>query len=376
MTRFYDTVPMTGLRTTSDGYLVGEAPVARAGVQVYAGYEVGRPDLAVVRVYRPPEEVFSQDALRSYAHRPITVGHPSEKVTADNWKDLAAGQTGDEVVRDGDVVRVPLVLMDANAIRKHQTGVRELSMGYDAEIEFSDGTTPDGDAYDAIQRNQRMNHLALVARARGGERLRLGDETDDGGTTMTTEASKLRTVTLDGLPIETTDAGAKAIERLQGDVQTARQALTDAETNHATAIQAKDKEIAQKDAEIDELKGKILTDEQLDERVKTRADLLDAARKVADADYAGKTDAEIRRLAVATRLGDAAVKDKTEAYVDARFEILLEDAGRDNPANEQLRRRVNAGDSGDSAKNGQTAYERRMADAWKTGGQVATSKEA
>lgn len=371
--RFYDTVKLTGVRITDDGYLVGDAPVARTGVQVYAGHELGMPDKPIIRLYRPPEEVFSQDSMRSYAHRPVTVGHPQDKVTADNWKDVAAGQTGDEVVRDGDLVRVPLVLMDAAAIRKHGAGVRELSMGYDAEVEFVDGTSPEGEPYDAIQRNLRMNHLALVARARGGDRLRLGDDTDDGGSTMTTDAQKLRTVTLDGLPVETTDAGAKAIERLLADIQSFEAKLADAEAAHAKALEAKDAEIAKLDAQIDDLKSKILTDAQLDERAQARADLLSSARRVADIDYSGKSDDEVRRLAVAAKLGDQAVADRSDAYINARFDILLEDAEPESAVNSALRNRANTSHNDGGS---QAGYEDRISNAWRTGSvETNTGKE-
>jgi len=53
-----DTVEIAGVRRTRDGYLVADARVARAGIQIYAGREVGRPDLDEVRVWRPEDEVF------------------------------------------------------------------------------------------------------------------------------------------------------------------------------------------------------------------------------------------------------------------------------------------------------------------------------
>ncbi|WJI14943.1 DUF2213 domain-containing protein [Pseudoxanthomonas winnipegensis] len=168
-----DRASVTGARRTADGYLVGDAKVARVGVQQYLGRELGRPDLSVVRVYRPAEEVFRDATMRSFAHRPVTLDHPGEMVDSSNWRKVAAGQVGDQVVRDGEFVRVPLVLMDADAIRAWESGKRELSMGYTAEIVFGDGVTPDGEHYDAKQVNIMANHLAIVDVARGGPQLRL-----------------------------------------------------------------------------------------------------------------------------------------------------------------------------------------------------------
>ncbi|HCF0513999.1 TPA: DUF2213 domain-containing protein, partial [Pseudomonas aeruginosa] len=175
----HDSVSVSGVRRTADGYLVADARVARTGIQEYLGSEVGKPDIPIVRVYRPPESVFAEDAMRSYAYRPMTNGHHGE-VTAENWKKLAIGQTGSEVLRDGDFVRVPLVLMDADAIRDYEAGKRELSMGLEAEVIFEDGVTPTGETYDARLGPMRMNHLALVDHARGGEQLRIGDSRTPG----------------------------------------------------------------------------------------------------------------------------------------------------------------------------------------------------
>jgi len=49
-------------RVTADGYMVAMPKAARIGMQDYMGSELGRPDLKVVRVYRPEEEVFNKDS--------------------------------------------------------------------------------------------------------------------------------------------------------------------------------------------------------------------------------------------------------------------------------------------------------------------------
>lgn len=334
-----DTVSVGKVRRTGDGYLVADAKVARTGIQQYLGSELGRPDMPIVRVYRPEAEVFSTDAMRSYAHRPVTIEHPAKMVDASTWKAVAAGQTGEDVVRDGECVRVPLVLMDAAAIKAYEDGKRELSMGYTAEIVFRDGTTPDGQPYDAVQTQLRMNHLALVDRARGGPELRIGDgrapgATDRGANNPPTEKSTMsdtntRTVMVDGLSVVTTDAGAQAIAKLQGQLQDANTARTQLQATHDAAIAAKDTQIATLEAERDDLRAKVLSDADLDKRVNERADLVATAKAIHDADYAGKSDADIRKAVVVAKLGDAAIAGKSQAYIDARFDILAEGAKKD-----------------------------------------------
>jgi len=361
----FDTVDASGARLTRDGFLVAEAAVARTGIQLYSAGELGMdgaPD-KVVRVFRPAEEVFATDAMASYAHRPVTVDHPREMVDAKNWKDHAKGQTGDEVLRDGEFVRVPLMLMDKDAIEDWREGKRELSMGYTMDLKIADGVTPDGEQYDAIQTNLRMNHLALVSRARGGSKLRLGDiQPED----SSMSDQKLTTITVDGLSVETTDAGAQAISKLSTELADARKAGVDAAEAHQTELAAKDTELAQKDAEIDTLKGEQLSDADLDKRVNDRADLIATAKQVADKDYTGMSDSDIRKAAVTAKLGQKAVDGKSDDYIQARFDILSEDADSD-PVRKVLK---------DGAKpkleSVDTAHARmvsHMEDAWKGGNQ-------
>lgn len=371
--KFTDAVSIAGTRRRDDGYLVADARVARTGIQLYAGYEVGKPEMAVVRVYRPDSEVFSRDTLASFAHRPVTNDHPAEIVTADNWKEHAVGQTADEIARDGSFIRVPLMVSDGATIKLIEDGKRELSAGYTCDLAFEAGKTADGETYDAVQKNIRANHVAIVQRGRAGSEVRIGDEASKWGAApirpttdkeTITMSDALRTVVVDGLSVSTTDQGAQAIAKLQKDLESSAAKLTDAETKHQTALAAKDAELAKKDAEIDDLKGKVLDAAALDKLVQARGDLIATAKAIAaDVKVEGLSDAEIRKAVVAAKLGDAAVKDKAEAYIDARFDILAEDAAKNvDPFRRALQSQDRAPLTNDS---GQAAYEKRLADAWK-----------
>lgn len=160
---------------TKDGYLTAMPRVARTGIQLYRGSEVGRPDIPVVRVMRPEAEVFKTDSLQSFAYKPFTDDHPKENVTADNWAKYAKGQAGGDVARDGQFIRIPMALMDGATIKKFDDGKAELSVGYSCELIWGDGETDDGQAFDAMQTNIRCNHIAVVEKARGGKDLRIGD---------------------------------------------------------------------------------------------------------------------------------------------------------------------------------------------------------
>ena len=81
--QFTDAVTVAGTRRRDDGYLVADARIARTGIQTYLGSEVGKPDMSTVRVYRPGSEVFSDDTMKSAAHRPVTNDHPPELVSSE-----------------------------------------------------------------------------------------------------------------------------------------------------------------------------------------------------------------------------------------------------------------------------------------------------
>lgn len=361
--RFTDAATIAGTRKTQDGYLLADLRCARTGIQVYSGDEVGLVGRDTVRVWRPEDAVFDKDSLATFAHKPVTVGHP-DRVTADNWKQHAVGDIGDEVARDGEFVRVSLKLMDANAIKSVEDGTREVSMGYTCALEFTDGETPEGDAYDAIQRNIKINHLAIVPRGRAGSECRIGDSADNWGAAPITLSDKkedkmsgaLKTVVLGDKAAQVAVADAQIIEQFKSDQA---KALTDAQAAHDKAIAAKDAEIEKMQAKLDAANEKVLDDAALDKRVADRADLIGKAKAIhKDAKTDGLSDAAIRKAVVSAKLGDKAVADKSDAYIEARFDVLAEDAEKGDAFAVALRNGVTAADHSVADK----AYAESLAD--------------
>lgn len=357
--QFTDAVAVSGTRRTADGYLVAEARSVRTGIQLYAGHEVGKPEMPVVRVYRPADQVFAADSLQSFTHAPVTMDHPAEAVTADNWKQLAVGEVSTAAKKDGEWVHLPLILKDAAAIQAVESGKRELSAGYTCELVWGDGAAPDGQAFDAQQSNIKINHLAIVDRARAGSKARIGDGAKSWGAAPVTndqpekdEIMNLKTVTVDGIPVEVTDQGATVIATLQQRLSDATTKMSTADAAHVAALAAKDAELAKKDAEIDALKAKVLDDKALDAKVQARGDLIATANKIAkDVKTDGLSDADIRKAVVVAKLGDTALAGKTEAYIDARFDILADEAKANvDPLRQTLLNRDAPADLTDSAK--------------------------
>ncbi len=363
--RFTDAAVVRGARKTGDGYLVAEAFVARTGIQLYRGSEIGVISQDVVRVYRPETEVKDAASVRTYTHAPITLGHPDVMVDADNWKDLAKGEVSTEAEwRDGKL-RLPLIVKDADAIRAIEDGTRELSAGYTCDIDFTPGKTAEGEAYDAVQRKIRINHLAIVPRGRAGSECRIGDA-DAWGASPLSDAGKevlmtLRKIMWDGVEVDVTDAIVSKLQDKISDMSAEMKAKMEEEDKKAAK---KDAELAAKDAQIADLKGKVLDAAAIDKLVADRAGLIAKAtaidpKVVTD----GKTAADIRKAVVLAKVGDAA-KDKSEAYIDAMFDLLGDAKTGNDPLKDALADLSNTpvGDARDAAHQ---AMLDRNANAWK-----------
>ncbi len=343
--QFTDRLTLDGaIRRTADGYGVVSAKVARGGnVQLYLGSEVGMSDKAMVRVYRPDSEVFKKDAIASYAGVPVTINHPKSGVSADTWKDLAVGEVGDDVLRDGEFVRVPMMLRDAKAIKAVEDGKRELSMGYSAEITFADGVTPKGEAFDAIMSDFKMNHVAIVDQARGGQELRIGDGAERwGATPLIEDATKgtrsmtTRTIIVDGLSVELTDKDAQIVQRA---IDALTKQVADIKASKDTQIddlckkvEAKDEEIGTLKVENQKLKDAAVKPEDLRAMMKDRLTIeKTAATLVSNLQMDALSDADIRRAVVKAKLGDEMVKDASDAEITGMFKAIAKDVKTADP---------------------------------------------
>lgn len=310
-------------RICRDGSLVADVRAARVGIQTYLGAEVdpdgslGLRDKAAVRVYRPESEVFSTDSMASYAAAPFTIDHPTTPVDSSNWRDLGVGEVNGDVVRDGGFVRVPVIVRDAVAVEKVRTTHKQLSMGYSCTLDATPGTTPEGQTYDAVQRQIRINHIAAVPAARGGPELKISDER-----TAPSEKS-MSTITIDGLPVNLGDEAAvrAVIAKKDAAIATADKALADATATVSILTGEKavlEKDLADAKADLEPAK--------IDARVADRSAIVAKAKSIkADIVTDGKADADIRREVVAAKLGDAAAA-LDDAAIAGAFAMATADA--------------------------------------------------
>lgn len=364
-----DRATISGTRRTKDGYLVTDARVARGGnIQDYYGHEIGEGEPnQLFKVWRPEDEIFRADSLATFAHKPVTFGHPSVEVTPETWRQDAIGHVGSEVVRDGEFVRVPLVVMDASAITAIEDGTREISMGYDCDLVMQAGVTPDGRAYDAYQKNIRINHCAVVPAGRAGPQCRIGDSAQR--KPQANRGGPMKTVTIDGKQIEVADDVAAAL--LKGTFADMFSAVNKSLGDATASLSAANKRAEDAEKALADEKAKREAAEKAvptaDQIAKMAADLsitIDAAKGIAPKiETAGKTADAIKREAVVARLGDDAVKDRSADYISATFDLLAKSAKDADPVAAALR--SGAGNMQDAGKKASDAYDAWQRDAWK-----------
>ena len=300
-------------RRTPEGFLQMRARIGRAGIQDYRAGEIGGPAGAAsdspVRVYRPPAEVFDPASLASFAGKPVTLDHPPAMVDSRNWKQVAVGHSGSSVERDGQHLATDLVVTDAAAVARAEAG-SELSNGYWADFDFTPGLTPEGEPYDAVQRNIRGNHVALVDQGRCGPSCTIG-------AVGTVGAS----------------ADAATADTARGTAGVAATAVLDCPPGDATAlvarleadIAAREGELAARDGEIAALRARAAADAaSLDRRAAERGAVIDAARGIIGAgfDPSGLDLGDIRRAALVKARGADAVRGRGDDYVTAAFDTV------------------------------------------------------
>lgn len=327
-----DRISVTSKREyTDEGFLRVPARIARTGIQEYYAGEMGlvdRDPMDVIRIYRPPEEVFNTDSMKSFANKPVTDNHPPELVNADNSKKYNRGFSAAEVVKDNIFLKTDLTVTDAELIKKIKDGKVELSNGYTSDIEWKSGISPDGVQYDAIQKNIKGNHIAFVDRGRCGAACRVSDSQP-----KVEEEPTMATITIDGVEYEVSDQAKQAVTKLQ-----VRLADAESEAENMKEDMEKEKEDKEKmekdhqksldslQAQFDDSQSKIPNAEMLDQLVANRIATRDAALKInPDFKFEGKDCETIRKEIVADNCSDVDVESASVDYIRARFDALTDD---------------------------------------------------
>ena len=338
----YDFSSLDGVSFTKEGFMKCDAVLARTGVQTYR-----TRDGQVIREYRPPEEVFRQESMDSAKGRPVTNGHPPiGLITADTATMYTKGYTGDNVRREKagncELLVGNLTVVDKQTIEDSKNGKRQISQGYQLELEFKSGFDPvTGEAYDAIQRNIVHNHTAIVDLARAGSIASLRLDAEDAVLVDEKYQKEEQTmkIVLDGKELEVSDEVGAAIKK---ELAKKDEALTaksqeivkkDGEISAAKAEASTFKGKADAlDAEVNTLKTKVdavqITDAQIQEKVTARISVLDAARKLVKKEDVVKLDSmselDIKKAVILSLSPDTKLDGKDAAYINGRFDTICE----------------------------------------------------
>lgn len=178
MDKFYTPSQLSeNIKETPEGYLlcIG-VPIARTGEMVYGKDEtpLEADSEGKVLIYRDEKEVFHMDTIASFEGKPITIQHPEDFVSPDNWSYLSKGiiqnvRKSDQQDDDGNQILIAdLLITDATAIQLIKNGLREVSCGYEAEYEQLEKGK-------GKQTRILGNHLALVEQGRAGETYAIQD---------------------------------------------------------------------------------------------------------------------------------------------------------------------------------------------------------
>jgi hypothetical protein len=176
----YDSLPLQIIETGA-GFLKAKVTFAVPGVLPYNYADGLRMEAKL------PEDVLSNTTIDSANGAPVTDGHPFDggipiAVTPGNYKYLSKGALSNAHVEDGKGVGI-ITIYDDGLINDIKSGNKtEVSMGFEHDSDSTGGIF-NGVKYDSAQRNIRINHLAIVARARAGDKTKInlwGDSMEGG----------------------------------------------------------------------------------------------------------------------------------------------------------------------------------------------------
>lgn len=312
------TYKITERQYTGEGFLRVPGRVARTGIQEYLACELGLDGdpMRVIKVMRPAEEVFNDESIASYTGADITIEHPQQFVDAATYNQISKGTTL-TAYKDGDFVKADLVIKAKDAIEAVESGKVQLSAGYSAVYDEAQADAP----YDYIQRNIRINHVALVDRARAGAQARIFDK----------QPEKTMKIVLDsGRSVEIADDANAAL--LQDSFERLTKRATDAETQVETLKATTDAQ-AEKIAKLEsDLKAATDADGLKTKLAELKA-VQDSAIKIAGKGFTCDSveAVEIKRAALSKVRDSIDWAQKDDAYVNAAFDFADADA---NPSDE------------------------------------------
>lgn len=341
-----DLKPTSRVRTPQGFLICQGAKLAKPMVKEYYAGELGIVDglepTDTISIYTSPDVLFGDAVINGFTGSDVVMTHPKgNQLTSDNYKDHIIG-TAKNVRSENGYLVADLWIKDRWAIDAIEyDDVKQISLGYAAELDMTAGTTDTGQTYQGQWVNMVADHVAIVREGRCGADCAIGDKQTVNNPNQPKEQSMK--VTVNGIEFDVGDNAplAQAINMQSqklADLEKGELKIGDSAFNltESKAVQATiDKLVADKAALADEnatLKANQIKPEQIEQLVADRAKTIDDAKKlnpqiVAD----GKTVEAIKREIIAAKADEALVKaivgdnvkDAEQVTIDTAFKALV-----------------------------------------------------
>lgn len=156
-------------------WLIKDNPITKAGVFPYLGKQISpslEPD-RIYQVYRPEEEI--KKAANTFKLVPLVDNHTmlGPDFTPAEQKGVH-GVLGEDIQERNGTLFADVKIFSEQLKREIQDGKKELSLGYFCKYDLTPGQY-NGMHYDAVQRDLKGNHIALVDNGRMGHDVRVMD---------------------------------------------------------------------------------------------------------------------------------------------------------------------------------------------------------
>jgi hypothetical protein len=291
-------------RRTPQGFLRVNARLTKTGVFQYDDR----------REYRSDEEVFCSDSLESIKGAPVTDLHPAEKgndsfLTPANAKQHIVGIT-ESIERDGPYLKGSLIIFHEDAIQAIESGERkEISLGYKCRLDPTPGYI-NGEAYDAIQRDIIINHVAIGPKGWGRAGADCSIRTDS-QTQLQEKLPMTEIMRFDGVEIALTrDSISTLLIEQKRQLEEMRGRLD------AMGLELEKSQAA---------KAALEDPAAIEAKVQSRLKLVETCRRILGEEVAleGKTDEELKHMVIKKFHPDLDLSGKDQSYLDGMFEVLV-----------------------------------------------------
>lgn len=328
------------MEETPEGYYKGDGYATRYGVFNYLD-ESGN----IVKELRHPDDVLDIDSLASMQMIPVTNNHPPVLVDSQNSKQYSVGYTGQNIRPDGRHIVANLVITDEQTIRDIDNGKVELSLGYEVEVVEELGNY-DGIEYTHRQKNIKYNHLAIVDSARAGKDAKLKfdniqkiavnqDKFDSDikykkkDTIKTKDNSMVKIKTDNGMSYD----GAPEVQIYVDGLKSKNTELQEKCDSTKTELDKANARADAAEAKVKELE-KVDHSDAIQKAAKELVEVMDTAKEVLSEDvinkYDSKTSLKQIKVDCLTEKFDKDFSEKSDAYIDASFDIMSSDIKKVN----------------------------------------------